>query len=108
MADYTTPASTCVRELAAPALRAVRDELRATTGYEIEVMESAEQVELIVTDREGDTFRYGLAGCADASADCAGLRVSGSDGERRLPCAQCSVASVRDDCLEVCRHWLLC
>ena len=119
MSHDAASASPCIRELAAPALHAVRDHLRATTRYDVEVTASARQVELIVSDREGDTFRYGLAGCAagvangvangvDGPADCAGLQVSGSDGERRLPCAQCTVEKIRDDCLEVCHHWLLC
>ena len=118
MSHDAASASPCIRELAAPALHAVRDHLRATTRYDVEVTASARQVELIVSDREGDTFRYGLAGCAagvangvangvDGPADCTGLQVSGSDGERRLPCAQCTVEKIRDDCLEVCHHWLL-
>lgn len=110
MSGDTTSASPCVHALAVPALNDVRDRLRDTSHYDVEVVESALQVELIVSDREGDTFRYGLAGCAggaEESVDCDGLQVSGSDGERRLPCAQCTVARIRDDCLEVCRHWLL-
>jgi len=104
-------AADCVREVAIPALRAAREHLAATTEYSVDLRAADDRVELVVSDREGDQFRYCLS-AVDAAADqpgaCPALRVGGSAGERRLACGDCSVERVREDCLEVCRHWLLC
>jgi len=101
----------CIRDLAVPALRAARDELRRTTRYSVELDEDDDRGELLVTDPEGDTFRYRLSVCdgaADGAPAGSELCVGGTPDEMRLTRADCSIESLRDHCLETCRHWLLC
>lgn len=101
----------CVRDLALPALEQVRAYLARETNYEVALDEAEGRVELVVSDPEGDAFRYTVEGCREGPAGnsaCPGLRVTSAGGSREFDCGHCSSDQLRDHCLDECRHWLLC